>query len=348
MTEQQPKIDEHGNITMPDLDLVPVGDQLEKYRKDVINSPDKLTQVHGFAALGQAYNVSLCQKEQMLNQLIFRFGGTSEELDILSLRVDEVTDEALQTMSDEQIQEFYNINGKQITLNFDSTTPLPVRPKLYRDYLRQVRVSYDAVAMIDKQIDGLKELMSEYDEEVSKNSKDLAQFNDYIYGLFTEKLDDPNITEDEKKVVNQFISLNSDGLTLVPLYDYFSEDIKLHGSKSFRYAYSNNFESIAAQASAAVSPYGMDLYYNTYTNFEQYLTGDNAEKYQKTPDLFAFILFRYIKYKAKNEKLTQLDVGFCSQVINNMVLVKGKNLDEGRRAKFEESVKRVLDIVLDK
>lgn len=336
------------SLNPDDLKLIPEGEALEKYRKDIINNPDKLTQIRGFNVLGKSYNMALVEKEKILNELVSHFGGTSEELDILSLRVDEVTDEALQKMSDQEIQEFYNINGKQITLNFTNVTPLAKQPSIYRDYLRQVKVSYDATAMIDSQIVGLKNLMNEYDDEVKKNSQDLMQFNDYIFKVFKDKLDDPNITEDEKTVVKQFMAINSDGITLKPLEDYFVNDIKEHGTKSFKYAYTNNFEQVMNQAATAVSKFGMELYFNTYKQFEEYLPGDDTEKYKKTPDLFAFILFRYIKFRNRDEKLTQADVGFCAQVVNNMVLLKNKQMDESKTLIFSNSIKRILNLVLDK
>lgn len=307
--------------------------------KKLVASGDKLGEANAFMELKSLRNSLEGQKKAINEKINFMFDGTPEEIDLIQARVSEVTEDALEKATYEQLKEFFIIEGREIKLNFDPIATDEDRKDAYKQFLQYLKTIDSAVSELNGEISRIDEAIEYFSDEVKEKSKSLQVWDDYVYGLFRDRLNDESITEEEKTRINRLIAVKDDALKLSPIYDAIKAELDLGRRRSMIHAFKNRFEDTLMKAEKYAEKNNFHIYFQLFDGIEEMLG------YADYRNFFVYLFARYIKFN--QEKFSKIDNAFIAQITQNLILLKNGDMAEPRKTQFMSSIKAILELVIE-
>ena len=304
---------------------------------EMVASGDKLKAANFLMHLKSTKNELLSQKDMVNQKINFMFNGTEDQIDLVQARVSEVTEEALKKASIDELKQFFIIDGEEVKLNYDEMLSEKEKEEAYREFLIYLKSIADADGEINKEITNIDELVNHFDPEMLEKSKDVYGWDEYVYGLFVDKLADPNIDPKERARIVRIIEVRESATTLQPIIESLKEEIAQGRRSSLLYAFHNRFNDTLKKAQAHAMENGFNIYFQMVDNIEEKI-GLSEWK-----NIFIYLLARYIKHNSPH--LSKIDNAFIAQVFQNLIMLKKDQLKEPAKTKFVDGIKELVTIL---
>lgn len=306
--------------------------------KRIVAEGNKLNEVNAFMKLKSARNELLIQKDTINQKINFMFNGTPEQIDLIQARVSEVTEDAVKAASLEDLKKFFIFEENEVELNIEVALSEEERIEAYREFLLYLKTIDTTTQEIDKQLEEIDFLCSNFSEEVVEKSKSIYEWDNYIYELFKERLKVESISEEERARISRLIEIKDDALNLKPLYDVIKKDIDAGHRKSMIHAFRYRFEDTLIKANKYAIKNNFHLYFQLFDGVEEELG------YGEFRNLFVYLFARYIKYH--HENFSKIDNAFIAQITQNLIMLKKDQLKEPAKTTFTNAIKGILELVI--
>jgi len=304
----------------------------------LVASGNKLAEVNTFMKLRSIYNELIGQKNTINTKINFMFDGTPEQVDLIQARVSEVKKEALQKATFPELKQFFVFDGDTVKLNFDTLLDEKEKVEAHREFLLYLKEVDDIVKEIDGHLKEIDALSEHFSEDVKTKSKDMYQWDRYIYDLFKEKALDLNLTDAERDRIQRIIQVKDDAISLDPIYNSVKAEINVGRRRSMINAFQTRFKDTIKKAEQYAARNNFHVYFQLFDGIE------DKFGYGEFKNLFAYLFARYIKFNAN--RLTKVDNAFIAQVTQNLIMLKKNQLPTDIRHKFVERIKEIEDLLI--
>ena len=277
------------------------------------------------------------QKDMVNQKINFMFTGTPEQIDLIQARVSEVTEEAIKKAKIEDLKQFFIFDDKEVELNYDDMLSDKDKKEAYREFLLYLKTIDDADGEINKEIANIDELITHFDPDMVEKSNDVYVWDEYIYNLFNERLNDPNTDEKEKARIQRIIDVRESAYTLTPIIDSLRAEIAEGRRASLLYAFHNRFTDTLKKAERYAHENGFNIYFHMVDDIESQIG------LTEWRNIFIYLFARYIKFNYNH--LSKIDNAFIAQVIENLIMLKKGQLKEPGRTKFANAIKEIVEIL---
>jgi len=298
---------------------------------------DKLRAANFLMNLKTTKNQLIGQKDMVNQKINFMFAGTADQIDIVQTRVSEVTEEAIKKASFEELRQFFIFDDNEVKLNYDEMLSEKEKRDAYREFLLYLKSISDADGEINKEIGKIDELIDRFDPDMIEKSKDVYEWDEYVYNLFTERLSDPTIDEKERARIQRIIDVRESACTLTPIIEALKDDISNGRRSSLLYAFNNRFNDTIKKAQRYANENGFNIYFQMFDDIESTIGIPGWS------NIFIYLFARYIKFN--NDKFSKIDNAFIAQVTQNLIMLKKGQLKEPARSKFVAGVKEIVNIL---
>lgn len=298
---------------------------------------DKLRAANFLMNLKTTKNQLIGQKDMVNQKINFMFAGTADQIDIVQTRVSEVTEEAIKKASFEELRQFFIFDDNEVKLNYDEMLSEKEKRDAYREFLLYLKSISDADGEINKEIGKIDELIDRFDPDMIEKSKDVYEWDEYVYNLFTERLSDPTIDEKERARIQRIIDVRESACTLTPIIEALKDDISNGRRSSLLYAFNNRFNDTIKKAQRYANENGFNIYFQMFDDIESTIGIPGWS------NIFIYLFARYIKFN--KDKFSKIDNAFIAQVTQNLIMLKKGQLKEPARSKFVAGVKEIVNIL---
>ena len=326
---------------MVEEEATPVPEVTHETTRDTIDKlvadGNKLQAANLLMNIKNTKNQLLSQKDMVNQKINFMFNGTAEQIDLIQARVSEVTEEAIKKATFEELHEFFVFDGEDVTLNYDEMLTEKEKKEAYREFLLYLKSIADADGEINQEISKIDELIEHFDPEMVEKSKDVYVWDEYLYNLFNERLNDPSITDKERARIQRIIDVRESAVTLTPIIEAVKEDISKGRRSSMIYSFHNRFEDTLKKAQRYANENGFNIYFQMFDDIESKLGITDWR------NIFIYLFARYIKYNAPH--LSKIDNAFIAQVTQNLIMIKKDQLKEPMRTKFASAIKEIISLL---
>lgn len=314
-----------------DIDI----DVIEK----LVATGDKIEEANAFMKLQSAKSALKSQKAMINDKVNFMFAGTPEQMDIVQARTSEITEEAIEKASIDQLKEFFIIDGNAIELNFREMLSEKEIEEAYRDFLLYLKSVNDTAEEIDKHVKNIEELCTHFSPEIQEKSKNIAEWDQYIYDLFKARLEEPNLDQATRDKIIRLVSVKEESLDLSPILTYVKNEVALGRRNSIINAYHTRMDDTIKKAEEYAQKNNFSMYFNMFEGLEEIFD------YNENRNFFLYILARYVKYNSAN--FSKIDNAFIAQIVQNCIMLKKKEMQDPNRTKFINSLKAIIDTVIE-
>ena len=314
-----------------DIDI----DVIEK----LVATGDKIEEANAFMKLQSAKSALKSQKAMINDKVNFMFAGTPEQMDIVQARTSEITEEAIEKASIDQLKEFFVIDGNPIELNFREMLSEKEIEEAYRDFLLYLKSVNDTAEEIDKHVKNIEELCTHFSPEIQEKSKNIAEWDQYIYDLFKARLEEPNLDQATRDKIIRLVSVKEESLDLSPILTYVKNEVALGRRNSIINAYHTRMDDTIKKAEEYAQKNNFSMYFNMFEGLEEIFD------YNENRNFFLYILARYVKYNSAN--FSKIDNAFIAQIVQNCIMLKKKEMQDPNRTKFINSLKAIIDTVIE-
>ena len=314
-----------------DIDI----DVIEK----LVATGDKIEEANAFMKLQSAKSALKSQKAMINDKVNFMFAGTPEQMDIVQARTSEITEEAIEKASIDQLKEFFVIDGNAIELNFHEMLSEKEIEEAYRDFLLYLKSVNDTAEEIDKHVKNIEELCTHFSPEIQEKSKNIAEWDQYIYDLFKARLEEPNLDQATRDKIIRLVSVKEESLDLSPILTYVKNEVALGRRNSIINAYHTRMDDTIKKAEEYAQKNNFSMYFNMFEGLEEIFD------YNENRNFFLYILARYVKYNSAN--FSKIDNAFIAQIVQNCIMLKKKEMQDPNRTKFINSLKAIIDTVIE-
>ena len=314
-----------------DIDI----DVIEK----LVATGDKIEEANAFMKLQSAKSALKSQKAMINDKVNFMFAGTPEQMDIVQARTSEITEEAIAKASVDQLKEFFVIDGNPIELNFREMLSEKEIEEAYRDFLLYLKSVNDTAEEIDKHVKNIEELCTHFSPEIQEKSKNIAEWDQYIYDLFKARLEEPNLDQATRDKIIRLVSVKEESLDLSPILTYVKNEVALGRRNSIINAYHTRMDDTIKKAEEYAQKNNFSMYFNMFEGLEEIFD------YNGNRNFFLYILARYVKYNSAN--FSKIDNAFIAQIVQNCIMLKKKEMQDPNRTKFINSLKAIIDTVIE-
>ena len=335
--EFQEMIEENENPDDPKADA-PIVPKTAEDLDALVKSGNKLAEVNTFMQLKSIRNQLVSQLETVNMKINFMFDGTADQIDIIQSRVSEVKKEALEKATFEELKPFFVFDGVPIKLNFDPLLSEKEKEDAHRDFLLYLKETDTIRKEIESHIKEIDDLCTHFSEEVLENAKDVYKWDRYIYAIFKDKLNEANLTPDERVRIERLIKVKDDAITLKPIYDAVKAEIDQGRRRSMINAYKTRLNDTIKKAEQYAMKNNFHVYFHLFDNIEELFD------YKDCRNLFAYIFARYIKFNA--DKMSKIDNAFIAQISQNLIMLKKNQLPPDVKQKFISAIKSVEDLIV--
>ena len=266
------------------------------------------------------------------------FDGTPDQIDIIQSRVSEVKKEALEKATFDELKPFFVFEDKPVKLNFDPLLDEKEKEDAHREFLIYLKETDTIRKEIESRIKELDDLCTHFSEEVLENSKDVYKWDRYIYSIFKDKLEEANLTPDERVRIERLIKVKDDAITLKPIYDAVKAEIDQGKRRSMINAYKTRLNDTVKKAEQYAMKNNFHVYFQLFDNIEEEFGYENYR------NLFAYVFARYIKFNA--DKLSKIDNAFIAQISQNLIMLKKNQLPPDVKQKFTNAIKSIEDLIV--
>ena len=331
--EFQEMVEEEASAKVPELSHEATRDIIDK----MVEDGDKLHAANLLMNIKNTKNQLISQKDMVNQKINFMFNGTAEQIDLIQARVSEVTEEAIKKATFEELHEFFVFDGEDVTLNYNEMLSEKEQKEAYREFLLYLKSIADADGEINQEISKIDELITHFDPEMVEKSNDVYVWDEYLYGLFNERLNDPSISEKERARIQRIIDVRENAVTLTPIIEAVKEDISKGRRSSMIYAFHNRFEDTLKKAQRYANENGFNIYFQMFDDIESKLGITDWR------NIFIYLFARYIKYNAPH--LSKIDNAFIAQVTQNLIMIKKDQFKEPMRTKFASAIKEIIGLL---
>ena len=314
-----------------DIDI----DVIEK----LVATGDKIEEANAFMKLQSAKSALKSQKAMINDKVNFMFAGTPEQMDIVQARTSEITEDAIANASIDQLKEFFVIDGNDIELNFREMLSEKEIEEAYRDFLLYLKSVNDTAAEIDKHVKNIEELCTHFSPEIQEKSKNIAEWDQYIYDLFKARLEEPNLDQATRDKIIRLVSVKEESLDLSPILTYVKNEIALGRRNSIINAYHTRMDDTIKKAEEYAQKNKFSMYFNMFEGLEEIFG------YTENRNFFLYLLARYVKFNSAN--FSKIDNAFVAQIVQNCIMLKKKEMQVPNRTKFINSLKAIIDAVIE-
>lgn len=314
-----------------DIDI----DVIEK----LVATGDKIEEANAFMKLQSAKSALKSQKAMINDKVNFMFAGTPEQMDIVQARTSEITEDAIAKASIDQLKEFFVIDGNDIELNFREMLSEKEIEEAYRDFLLYLKSVNDTAAEIDKHVKNIEELCTHFSPEIQEKSKNIAEWDQYIYDLFKARLEEPNLDQATRDKIIRLVSVKEESLDLSPILTYVKNEIALGRRNSIINAYHTRMDDTIKKAEEYAQKNKFSMYFNMFEGLEEIFD------YNDNRNFFLYLLARYVKFNSAN--FSKIDNAFVAQIVQNCIMLKKKEMQDPNRTKFINSLKAIIDAVIE-
>ena len=304
----------------------------------LVKSGNKLMEVNTFMQLKSIRNELTSQLETVNMKINFMFDGTPDQIDIIQSRVSEVKKEALEKATFDELKPFFVFEDKPVKLNFDPLLDEKEKEDAHREFLIYLKETDTIRKEIESRIKELDDLCTHFSEEVLENSKDVYKWDRYIYSIFKDKLDEANLTPDERVRIERLIKVKDDAITLKPIYDAVKAEIDQGKRRSMINAYRTRLDDTVKKAEQYAMKNNFHVYFQLFDNIEEEFGYENYR------NLFAYVFARYIKFNA--DKMSKIDNAFIAQISQNLIMLKKNQLPPDVKQKFTNAIKSIEDLIV--
>ena len=304
----------------------------------IIESGNKILIADTYMKIRDIQNQIEDQKVLLDQKINFMFSGTDDQMDMLSVRVSEITTEALNKASLDELKEFFIFDGNFVGLSIIDNLSEEDQLKAYRDFLLYVKESSNAENDLKTFDSNNKELLDLFPDEVKEASKNTFTWDKYIYRLFKEQSESEETSEEQKESLKKILDMKDKALNLEPMKQYIKDEINAGRRKSLINAFKTRFNDTLKKADQFAVANKFKMYYPLYDNIEETI---GYEGYQ---NLFVYILARYVKFCSDN--FTKYDQVYIAQIIQNLIMLKKGQLDDSSRIMMSNGIKEILNILL--
>lgn len=305
---------------------------------ELVKSGNKLMEVNTFMQLKSIRNELTSQLETVNMKINFMFDGTPDQIDIIQSRVSEVKKEALEKATFDELKPFFVFEDKPVKLNFDPLLDEKEKEDAHREFLIYLKETDTIRKEIESRIKELDDLCTHFSEEVLENSKDVYKWDRYIYSIFKDKLEEANLTPDERVRIERLIKVKDDAVTLKPIYDAVKAEIDQGKRRSMINAYKTRLNDTVKKAEQYAMKNNFHVYFQLFDNIEEEFGYENYR------NLFAYVFARYIKFNA--DKLSKIDNAFIAQISQNLIMLKKNQLPPDVKQKFTNAIKSIEDLIV--
>lgn len=305
---------------------------------ELVKSGNKLMEVNTFMQLKSIRNELTSQLETVNMKINFMFDGTPDQIDIIQSRVSEVKKEALEKATFDELKPFFVFEDKPVKLNFDPLLDEKEKEDAHREFLIYLKETDTIRKEIESRIKELDDLCTHFSEEVLENSKDVYKWDRYIYSIFKDKLEEANLTPDERVRIERLIKVKDDAITLKPIYDAVKAEIDQGKRRSMINAYKTRLNDTVKKAEQYAMKNNFHVYFQLFDNIEEEFGYENYR------NLFAYVFARYIKFNA--DKLSKIDNAFIAQISQNLIMLKKNQLPPDVKQKFTNAIKSIEDLIV--
>ena len=308
--------------------------------KKIIASGNKLDEANAFMEIKTLRNNISAQKVIAKEKINFIFNGTPEEIDLIQVRVSDVTKDALEKATFDEMREFFIFDDHEVNLNIaPELVEESDKIEAYRNFLLYLKALDEVDTNIDNQLAKIDKALDGFSDEIKEKSKSLQVWDDFIFGLFKEKLNDQSLSQDEKNRIKRVIEIKEDALNLTPIFNYVKDEVDQNRRISLIHAFKNRFEDTITKAEKYAEQNNFRIYFQLFDGIEDRIN------YSDYRNLFMYLFARYIKFN--QEKFSKIDNTFIAQVIQNLILLKNNQLQEPRKSTFINSIKSILDLIVN-
>ena len=304
----------------------------------LVKSGNKLMEVNTFMQLKSIRNELTSQLETVNMKINFMFDGTPDQIDIIQSRVSEVKKEALEKATFDELKQFFVFEDKPVKLNFDPLLDEKEKEDAHREFLIYLKETDTIRKEIESRIKELDDLCTHFSEEVLENSKDVYKWDRYIYSIFKDKLEEANLTPDERVRIERLIKVKDDAITLKPIYDAVKAEIDQGRRRSMINAYRTRLDDTVKKAEQYAMKNNFHVYFQLFDNIEKEFGYENYR------NLFAYVFARYIKFNA--DKMSKIDNAFIAQISQNLIMLKKNQLPPDVKQKFTNAIKSIEDLIV--
>ena len=305
---------------------------------ELVKSGNKLMEVNTFMQLKSIRNELTSQLETVNMKINFMFDGTPDQIDIIQSRVSEVKKEALEKATFDELKPFFVFEDKPVKLNFDPLLDEKEKEDAHREFLIYLKETDTIRKEIESRIKELDDLCTHFSEEVLENSKDVYKWDRYIYSIFKDKLEEANLTPDERVRIERLIKVKDDAITLKPIYDAVKAEIDQGKRRSMINAYKTRLNDTVKKAEQYAMKNNFHVYFQLFDNIEEEFGYENYR------NLFAYVFARYIKFNA--DKMSKIDNAFIAQISQNLIMLKKNQLPPDVKQKFTNAIKSIEDLIV--
>ena len=305
---------------------------------ELVKSGNKLMEVNTFMQLKSIRNELTSQLETVNMKINFMFDGTPDQIDIIQSRVSEVKKEALEKATFDELKPFFVFEDKPVKLNFDPLLDEKEKEDAHREFLIYLKETDTIRKEIESRIKELDDLCTHFSEEVLENSKDVYKWDRYIYSIFKDKLEEANLTPDERVRIERLIKVKDDAITLKPIYVAVKAEIDQGKRRSMINAYKTRLNDTVKKAEQYAMKNNFHVYFQLFDNIEEEFGYENYR------NLFAYVFARYIKFNA--DKLSKIDNAFIAQISQNLIMLKKNQLPPDVKQKFTNAIKSIEDLIV--
>lgn len=304
----------------------------------IINSNNKILIADTYMKLRDINNQIGDNKVLLQQKLNFMFSGTDDQLNILSIRASELTEDAIKKASLEELKDIFVFDGKFIGLSIIENLKEEDQTSAYRDFLLYLKETGSTEKELLDFEESNQSMLDLFPDEVKKAAENTFTWDRYIYNIFKEKMDDDNTPEAEKESLKKILAMKDSALNLKPMKEYIQNEMNAGRRKSLLHAFKTRFKDTLKSADKFAIANKFKMYYPLYDNIEATI---GYEGYQ---NLFVYILARYVKFCSEN--FTKYDQVYIAQIIQNLIMLKKGQLDDTSRIMMSNAIKEILNIVL--
>ena len=292
---------------------------------------------------------------QIEEDIRHRILTTSDNIKIIGSRIADINESKINELSLDFIKNIFVIDGKEIPLRMPELNGFD--DSIYKDDIEFYRLLVSYLKTYDKNLSDARtwlnkvkeKYISDIDEHTRELVSDFETLSDYIDNYFKNKLNSNDITDEQRKGIEEVLKWSEYGVTLEPVYNNLKEQFEEKGSlSSLFHNYRKNIKNIVEGAYKVCDNIGIRYPYRLIDDIESKIfTEQEYEAYKEYKFLLMFIVSRYIKYLGSsvkpNEKI------FLNQMIANLVVLS--RIEENHPSnklleKMKPNIKKILDFVI--
>ena len=350
------------NGIKPIINDLPEADDIDKMLKidiekfeSLSDDDKKYVKVQQGMMYAQSMNVIRTTIFQIEEDIKHRLLTTVDNIKIISSRIADIKEDKINELDINFINDLFTIDGEKIKVRVPELGEFNESEYINDVEFYKLLISY--IKIYDKNLADSKAWLAKVEakfienvepeiREIVQNTSALSEFMD---SYLKRKLEDPNVSEEQKETIKNCLLWTSYGTTLDPIYNNIKEQFDAKGSlSSLFHNYRNNLKSVVEGAYKVCDNLGMRYPYKLIDDIESKIfTEEELEEYKNYKFLFMYIVSRYIKYLGSSVK--PFEQIFLNQLISNLVVMAKTNPDESTikvRQEMKPHIKKILDFVI--